>query len=82
MLQYTEDRDVLYTITPENMQSIIPAYLFAQSQGVNLKFSYAFGENYQSNVYKEMALYTAQLFDYLCTQPTAQLERPFDNFKS
>lgn len=82
MLQYTEDRDVLYTITPENMQSIIPAYLFAQSQGINLKFSYAFGENYQPEVYKEMALYTAQLFDYLCIQPTAQLERPFDNFKS
>lgn len=80
LLKSSVAKGVLYTVTPENMTSIIPAYDFVHRYNGSVGFSYVFGENYKEEDYKSMAYYVAQLFDFLCQQDNADITRPFDEY--
>lgn len=75
---------VIYTITPQNMDKVIPVYLFAKSQPTLLGVDFApvFNEGCSLEEYRQMAYYMAQLFDFLCTQEDGHTSRPFNHFLS
>lgn len=73
-------KGVLYTVTPDNMDSIIPAYDFMHRHHGSIGFAYVFGEKYTQKDYESMAYHVAQLFDFLCQYDNAEVTRPFDEY--
>lgn len=75
---------VIYTMTPKNMDKVMPIYLFAKSQPILLgvDFCPVFNGGCSLEDYKKMAYYVVQLFDFLCTQEDGYMGRPFSHFLS
>lgn len=71
----------LFTVTKENMNLVLPSYIFAQSQNVDIEYNNVFGEGNTAEDYKQMAYYLLQLFDFLCQEPNGKFIRPFDDLE-
>ena len=70
---------LLYVVTPENCDNVIPSFLYAQSHGYLMHFNPVFGEGTTVAEYERMAFEMVKLFDLQTQIPDLQITRPFDD---
>lgn len=71
--------NLLYVVTPENCNDVVPSYLYSRTQGYNMHYNPVFGENTTPEQYRYMAFKLCELFDIMATLEDARIIRPFDD---